>query len=341
MKKISTLICFIVATTLVKAQPTITTADLPFAGVAWTIANDTNYYDPILPGGANVTWDYSGLINQYIDTAGFMSAVGTPYAATFPTSNLASFDVASGGWGYYTTNTTGFYQDGFSDATGSFRLLSSQLVAPVPFTYGNTRSNTARIVIDTLYSGQNIRVAINVQSSFEADGYGTVILPTGTFSDVLRVKVTEVTYDSISAAIIPGFYVPVSNSASQVTHFRYFKPGITATYLLNIEADSLGQFATSSGYQLQSAVASVPTVQENAKALPYPNPVNSELYFNLGGRAVSSITFIAMDGKHFTLPLNVYGNQARIDVNGLPDGIYFYRLGSGAQLMTGKITVQH
>ena len=340
MKKIITLFFCLSTFMVVNAQSTITTAELPFAGLAWTNANDTNYYDPILPGGANVTWDYSGLINQFVDTAGFVNATGTPYASNYPSSNLAAHNLATDAWAYYSSNSTGFYQNGFSDNTGNFILLSPALIAPVPFTFGNTRSNTARISIDTAVSGQNVRVAINVQSHFEADGYGTVILPNGTHNDVLRVKVTEITYDSISVAIIPGLYVPFSNSASQVTHFRYFKSGVTASYILNIDADSLGQFATTSAYMLQSAVLSAPEANATNQVLPYPNPASEYLYFS-NALPNTSVTMISMDGKSVRLPLSSNGKNTVANVSGLTDGIYFYHYQSSTGLTSGKISIHH
>ena len=61
---------------IVRSQ-TITTADLPTAGLAWITGNDSTYSQAIPSGGTGQTWDYSTLQNLENDTAGFINAAGT------------------------------------------------------------------------------------------------------------------------------------------------------------------------------------------------------------------------------------------------------------------------
>lgn len=340
MRKLQLIICALLLSATVFAQPTITTAELPVASLAWTTANDSAYITSVLPGGANVTWNYSGLLNQYLDTVGFRSAVGTPYASSFPNSNLAAYDPASGAWTYVITNSSGLYFDGFNEPTlGQFQLNPPQLVAPVPFTFGDTRTSTSGFTIDTIYSGQYVRFEVSIQTEFEADGYGTVILPTGTFNNVLRVKSTDLSTNTVSIGTnILGtiIYTPISTSQSQSTTFSHYQEGVSAAFILDIEADSLGATTNSSSYLLQSIILSAPETIADRTLTTYPNPAGNTLVIQ-GAASARSVTVVGLDGKRVVLPVAVQGDDARIDVSNLADGLYFFTVGSRA----GKFTVHH
>ena len=90
MKKIYLALLFSIPF-LINGQ-TITQADLPHAGTAFTMGNDTTYTAPVPAGGMGQVWDYSGLLNHRTDTNGFIAAAGTPYASCFRGSNFATID---------------------------------------------------------------------------------------------------------------------------------------------------------------------------------------------------------------------------------------------------------
>lgn len=340
MKKTFTLLSLLVGLSLLSsAQPTITTAQLPVAGLAWTTANDTNYVAAVLPGGANVTWDYTGLVNQFLDTLGFQSAAGTPYAGSFPASNLAAFDAPNATWGYYTANNTGFYEDGFVDPSGSvFAVNPPSLFTPVPFTYGNTRSSNTGFSIDTLFGGQNLRIELDVNTDFLADGYGTLLLPTGTQNDVLRIKLTDLSTTTISVEALPGsgIYIPVQTTQSQSTTYRYFNQS-QASFILEIEADSLGTTAFSSAYLVQSVILDAPSLPASASTAPYPNPADNILTFPELDNGIRNITLWGMDGRNHVMPLSGTGRDKQLETRTLSEGLYFYRAG----MTVGKFVVKH
>src|SRR5438477_10695634 len=111
MKKIYSIIFFLLPF-LALAQPTITQSDFATPGHAWVDGTDTTYSNAITAGGANQTWDYTSLLNQRQDTNAFATVASTPYAALFSSSNLAAYASGSTDWGYYTTNSSGWYLDG-------------------------------------------------------------------------------------------------------------------------------------------------------------------------------------------------------------------------------------
>lgn len=268
------------------SQPTITTTDLPFAGFAFTTGTDSTYNAAIPAGGANQNWNYSSLVNLLTDTSGFMPASGTPYAATFSGSNLSGYDRETDSYSYFTANSTGFYIDGIGSAGGNFVLTPGQCFVPVPFTFGNTSTNVARNIVDTVYTDSTgttytVRNIINVTSHFNADGYGALTLPNAVYQNTLRVRITETTYDSLYALVGP-VYILIRSNAKQVTFYRWFQHGAQASYILGIKADSLGNNATYSEYLMASAVLQVPQTENNHSLTIFPNPAVDQITLNGG-----------------------------------------------------------
>jgi hypothetical protein len=238
-----------------------------------------------------------------------------------------------------TTNSTGLYFDGFTEPTfGILNFSTPQLVVPVPFSFGSTRTNNSGFTVDTNLNGTNIRFEIAIQSQFEGDGYGTVILPTGNYNNVLRVKTTTLSTNTISTELVPGtgIYIPVSTSQSQSTTFSHYQEGATASFILDIDADSLGLTTNSSSYLLQSVVLSTPELSESREATVYPNPASNSLLIE-GVGFEKSITVYGIDGKIVSLSVTPSGVDGRVDVSNLSNGLYFFTAGKRA----GKFTVQH
>jgi hypothetical protein len=342
MKKIySFIICCLPL--FLEAQ-TITQNDLPTAGIAFTLGTDSTYSAPVPPGGMNQTWNYSALQNLVLDTAGFILPAATPFSSLFPVSNLASHDVAQNTYAYYTSNSSGFYIDGFVNGGTILSYTQPDLYIPVPLSYGTTRNNTARSVIDTTVidtSGNpvNLRIVFRIESQFIADGTGNLTTPTTTYSNVLRLKITTLTYDSVYVDIGGGIYFPLPGGSSVVhkTHYRYLSSGLPVNYLLGIEADSTGTTSVSSEYLIASINLSVPyLVIENSPKI-YPNPVFHEINFNFLNEEASLIIYNT--GKQIISSSDIYNKP--LNVEKLKNGVYHYLLIKKDQSEKGSIVIQH
>ncbi len=340
MKKIYILLTFLLPF-LSLAQPTITGNDLPVAGLAFIMGTDSAYTAAIPSGGPNQTWDYTSLQNLQPDTSGFASAVGTPYASQFPGSNLASHNPYTDQWAYFTSGTSGFYIDGIASTTGVFRLNPGQLFAPVPFTYGNTRNHTARIQVDSTISGINYRLIETIASSFVADGFGTLNLPSGNYNNTLRVKNTELTTDSILVDPLGiGIYTFLSASSTQLTHYRWFHNG-AAGYLMGIDADSLGTTSTSSEYLITYAVLSAHDPESNLSSYSiYPNPASEVVNID---NDFSEATLVITNslGQEVERKVVTGKKQIETDVKNYSEGLYLFTLFSGTEKRSGKFIIQH
>ena len=117
---------------------TITQADLPHAGTAFTMGNDTTFTAPVPAGGMSQVWDYSGLIKS--PDRHYRIYFGSRYAVCFIISvfELCYFRPMQRGYSYFTSSATGLYINGFVKRSSVLVFDPSQLFIPVPFSFGST-----------------------------------------------------------------------------------------------------------------------------------------------------------------------------------------------------------
>ncbi len=324
MKKIYTIL--LASFPLIGFSQTIYQADLPAAGDAYLLAADSTYSAPIPPGGTGQSWNYTGLLDVYHDTTIFEAAAGTPYASLFSSSNLASFNASNNSYTYFTSNSTGIYVDGQASSSSTFQPSPSILYIPVPFSMGDSRNSTSRIQQDfvdsSLGTPTNYRIVITFDSHFEADGSGTLDIPSGNFGNVLRIKQTQLIYDSLYVEIL-GFFTNLSSSVQQSTNYLYVTSGLQNNYLLGIAADSLGTTATSSEYFLSNFSASIPSFSNNNDHHVYPNPAFGSIKHNLLNQNPEIIIYDS-NGRKVLNSQFTFGES--LNVESLSEGIYFYEL---------------
>src|ERR1700761_5537306 len=150
---------------IVKAQgPTITSASeaAPNDLIFYKLTQNSSVSIP--SAGANLTWDYSSLVDSGgVEIDSFSAPASTPYAAVFPGSNL-SLNIGNGGYLYFKTTTTTewaalgvitpgndttFYRSGldefhFSSYYGSSNLDSTETVNYIS---GGTRDSFETVVL--------------------------------------------------------------------------------------------------------------------------------------------------------------------------------------------------
>ncbi len=337
MKKIYSLL-LIVLPAFMQAQ-TITQADLPTAGTAWIMNEDTNYVAAVPSGGMGQTWNFASLLTNNVDTQAFQAAAGTPYASAFPSSNLATYSSADGSYGYFTNSSTGFYADGSGSSTGNLIYNPPMLYIPVPFSYGSTTNSVGRIQVDTSIAGQGYRIVLRFETSFEGDATGSLTIPSGTFN-VLRIKTIQLAYDSISVEVSPGtgIYVPFSGSVSQTTDYHFVSSGNPVNYIMGLSADSLGTMTTGSRYYSGQSSIGIEKPNTFAKQPVYPNPAMDKIRFN--SQDINAELVIYDNSGHEVK--RIVGNIGNsIDVQNLKQGVYHYKVVYSNHTESGSFVVQH
>lgn len=338
MKKIYLLLLLCLPFSII-AQ-TITQNDLPKDGTSFTLGIDDTYSGPIPTQGPMQVWNFSTLRNVRLDTSAFIDALGTPYASSFPNSNLASLNLSENSYSYFTNNSNGFYINGVGSSNTNLTFDPMLLYIPVPLSMGDVYDNIARSQYDTTIVDStgpvDLRFVIYYESVYKGDSYGTLTIPSGTYPNVLRFKVTETRYDSLYFGIGGGLYVPFSGSSTLSYHYRFVTTGLEANYLMGIDADELG-IATSSEFLVDVNIA-VPLVSEKKNVFAYPNPAMNNLNF----KNISNITSIVVydnNGKEVLRSKQIDNNS--LNVGMLKNGIYHYEMNLNDKIQKGNFVVQH
>jgi hypothetical protein len=134
--------------------------------------------------GANLTWDYSGLIDSgAIEVDSFLSPSSTQFASTFPSANLALND-GGGAYSYYKTTTSDWEILGFISAGSDTTYYTSTLDEfHFPFTYGSTYIDSSQYSIHLTGFDESFESV----AAFQGVGYGTLKVPGKTYTSVLEV----------------------------------------------------------------------------------------------------------------------------------------------------------
>ncbi len=311
------------------AQPTVTSAIVPVFG-------DSLHYvwadsaDP-LDGqtGGNQTWDFSSLAPHPLHPDyyfKFMDPADTPHADRYPGAELAAVTPDGNFVFYVLTNGTLELMGATAEvptlgtAFSDYDNNESEVVFPINF--GDSHSDT--------FDGTNSLGAFSGDFdgtwSAQVDGYGTLVLPIGTFTNVLRTK-EERTFNITG---MPGL---------SSTLWRYSTPD-RSLWLLSFERFDDGSpdqvFYASSPQVVTSSVEVRP-----AGFAIYPNPVQAGrqvVFENLDGR-FAEMVLSDFSGK-IIAGKTLYDGQITMSAD-LPPGFYFLKFKNAeGGVFTEKIIVE-
>jgi hypothetical protein len=179
------------------AQTTITTTSQIGDITPFSIATSaTALTVPVNTTGPNVTWDCSNLLPEPgypIINLTVSSPQGTPYYSDYPLSNWYWTDPANvpiTGHNYYSLTPDSLVLWGDHNPGHHYEIYDNpEISLKLPFSYGDIYSNN--------YSKTNYDENGNITSyntgnnTLIYDGFGTLILPCGTFTNVGRIKNTR------------------------------------------------------------------------------------------------------------------------------------------------------
>lgn len=335
MKKQLLLLCSLTAAITTSAQITITQADIAPIGTVVYSGTDTFYVGtPVAPGGANMTWDFSNLIDDTGDTLAFVDATTLPDYSSFPSSN---FGVLTGdGTGYTILNSTGLRAIG-QVASIQGQPLKAYLNPPetiikFPANYNDAYSDSSIAFAQFPYSGQagvdSVRMKITKVKQVNIDAWGSLTVPFGTFN-VIRQREDIVQDDTIDAhltgfpPIVPPSWTNVQTSQTIKTHYSYWANGVGYP-IMEVDSDVVsGQVDIT--WLLQSPQAGIKEQITANSSLVYPNPAADNVFIKLGQNEVATVEVIDMVGRQ----VRVINNQsvvAAINLNGLSNGLYSYKI---------------
>ncbi|MCB0771507.1 MAG: T9SS type A sorting domain-containing protein [Flavobacteriales bacterium] len=298
-----------------EAQPVLDGSCAPVPGTNYTLVVAGSID---LPGmGPDQVWNAAGAVVSGTEQIGFIEAELTFAGTFFPTADVANslgqietfIDIADDG--LYIVGTY----------NGSFPFISTYTdpnkYLQFPCELGDAWTDT--------YAGSYTYGGVTYTQSgsgvFSATGFGSLVLPWGTVTNVLRIDATEVYSETGNGnlyeyeAEVSYFYKPgvghyVAKSADASTTFNGNSTGSSANFVF-LDGSTVGildQPDRSIGIEV------------------YPNPVGSNATLLFTAAGARSLQVFNADGKLvLDQPLTGYGaglHKLGIDVHGWASGVY-------------------
>lgn len=162
------------------AQPVLEYAHVNLLGRTYPVHLVTNQgtADPT-PNGPNLTWNFTGATYQMnFGTIAYVAPATTPQGASYPTADLAQVAISPLGTSYTYLNLTSSLLEILAEDVGTANpriYTDPKTVLVFPYAYLNSFTDAYAYPGTT---GSTTRVY---------SGYGTVILPTGTYTNVVKM----------------------------------------------------------------------------------------------------------------------------------------------------------
>ena len=329
MKKfyiITTIICLF--TVGLTAQPVIThNGNAPQIGDVYHFSGTSGSFDPGAPGG-NQSWNFSDINPTSSNTVTVVSPGSTPFAGVF-TESTHSFHYTGSSelYSYAEVNASGFLNDGIGVDPGGVDETVIHYTNPVklmqyPFSFNNTYTDTYFAVYsmtEGMVIHENGTIAVN------ADAWGSITTPAGTYNNTLRVKEERNYTDSI---FMDGVFVYVT-SFTQTDYEWYTATSHTPVFSLSETGDG-----TSVTYRSETVgIEETPLLTQVSV---YPNPADNTLNIRLpeGDMENAEISVVNLTGQQMLQFKNNGNLQLQADISGLAPGVYMLRIKSS----TGNYT---
>ncbi len=260
-----------------------------------------------LPGsaGANQTWDFSALTFSSLGTMNVITPSSSGMASSFPTANYA----------YTFSGTTSFFEVGAtkmevlaytitSPGTGNDYSPNPRTMLKFPFSYQDTANDL----------WQKVGGSVNTVT-ITYDGYGTLITPTATYTNVVRVK-----EDYGSGGIDYQWYL--TNPLMPIMIFDH-----NNNYL----------------YYTGAVVTGTSEILSNKVSVNvFPNPSNGKVTFTLSKAEIKSgVISITNSLGQVVSETIINAETSVIEISGLASGIYYYQVSAeNSVLGRGKLVVE-
>ena len=302
------------------AQPALGPGALnPLPGESYTVY----FCDYISPGvgGPAQTWDFTGMACIAEPPGTYEDPAGNPW---FPTAT-AVFDFF-----YLEGSSNALLELGFSAPGPDVMTCTDPLqLFAYPMTYGDQFMDN----MDCERSNPQITYRTG-SNTVTADGYGTVILPYGTFTDCLRIhedrNYMDVNQDATYNAVFHRDY------------WHFVQPGIKRPLVSvlqttwSINGGPLGSGASASMLvDLSTGITSA-----GAQQLPIllPNPASNSVMIHLPSTATTS-TVEFFDARGGSCGTRIATGTRSLDISALPMGLYLCRASAGGHDWTTRLSV--
>lgn len=328
MKKITFTLILSIVSLWGFSQITITNANMAPEGTTIIQANDTLPDASIVPGnsGSNQTWDFSAATADYFDTLYTELPSWTPYADSFPDANYVLRQTGYGDTTYVFANknddyfaTLGYVGSLDDSSMMALNIVPQEIIMDFPVAYGNQRNESfyyQKTVASDIPGYDSIRFKTSTSKSVEVDGWGTIIMPTGSYN-CLRTLTNRTDYDSVWLFAVGNWILVSSDSIPEVT-FNWYTNEILPGFDL-FSMDYTDGMVSNVSF-LHSTTVGIQQ-QNNLTATIQPNPVQNNTTLQLSDMVRGEVRLYNQAGMLVnTMAIN--GTSAMINMESLPAGLY-------------------
>jgi len=336
-----------------KAQITINSGDVVGQGDIVEQASDTiPGAITIGSGGANQTWNFSGLNEDVLDTLAFKNPGPLPGYSYYPASNLGFEDTGEDStWFFLTKNNAGLFIDGIyqiqNGQSNVIPIVSTIITFPSTMgtSFGGTWNGTLFVFplgIDPDGPGpaqiiDSVRITRESTLASTIDGWGDVTTPFGTFPS-LRQIVSEENIDTTwTASGGSGTWVIIDPTVAalfgidQIAYdttrsARWWTDDPTAKFpIVEMDYEANG---TVNNVDWQKSPPTVGVTEQTTTfsgVSLYPNPAKNEITIETKLTNNNSIKILDVTGK-LVSNNSFKTNKITLSVSNLDNGIYFYNI---------------
>ena len=313
------------------------------------LADTTN----IIPGasGANVTWDFSSLqpvSPRDSSISEFVPVSSTPYPHDFPSADLATGSVSGQSFVYLTYKNSTYTivgEEGPQTSNGQTITIKQiydkpEVLYTFPLTYQTNQNSTYA----AHYDAQGTIVYRHGTLKVNGDAYGTLKIMNKTYSNVLRLHAITNEADTIGG--LPGYEIDYV-----IESWSYLTPG-KKDNILTISNTTINEFGTvqsakSVTYNINSKTAGIADNNVEITGFQlYPNPARQhcKLSYTSAKEGRSDIQILNQLGQNVkslsNLPLRTGENNIDLDLNGLPNGIYYVKVNADNESHVQKMVIE-
>jgi len=283
--------------------------------------------------GANMTWDFSGLVQSGNLTSHMIDPSTTPKGSLVNDANLALVEDAN--IFYFKVSSDGMEQYGTASGNSLSTFIEPFVKIQYPFSFGDIASGnySANMVPVTACSNSNGSFKV------EGDAWGTLILPNGVYHNTLRVKQTR-TFN-------------VADTSNKEITYRWYGSSVRYPLMVIIKFENMGKttlarvayYAHSANENLSQRPGANELLSASQGIEIYPNPVISQLTVSYELTTPARVFIDLYDASgtvvtNFLAPVTKeagrYSDNFNISSN-LPSGFYFVKASIGGQSFVKKV----
>lgn len=322
-----------------KAQYTITAADNPVPGDVQSFIDIDSTNLSLGSSGTSQMWNYSTVVinGNPLVTSTFVPMSSVPNNFAFPGGTIG-LDLGGGGYGVLSNTSAKFEYLGYAETTLSNCWMYSDPFKPfsLPFTYGSTSPDNYLLIQPT-----NTTVGTFTTTG---DGTGTLVLPTATVSNVLKLRYLQYESDTTSTGSILNFTITMDQWRASVSKFPLLEVQ-TSTMVVTTGTNVSVTYNKNGRIYSTYYPLGISSIENSSEFKVFPNPVtNGELFISnipLSERMTIEIYNVLGQTVKTILPGSQNNSEPKkINVSDLAKGIYYLRINAKETAKTQMIIIE-